>query len=489
MKSKIASKVWRISSAAAIGGVLACVSDVTLASATVMPVGGIFQVNTVTPASGSSRYDSPFLGTSVAKMADGRFVVAFGMSLLPYPDNQSNHNVYIRRYAVDGTPFGTEFIASSNPDSSSNDDFYPIVKIDANGNFLVAWLSRRTTSDGAFTETLVGRLFAADGTPRTSDFRIDSDSAPYFNGSNTPVQTYQVAMDDDGDFVVGWYDPVNNNIVVRRLAADGSAKDAQAMIVRSQPQVLDNPQVSVAMNQSTGDFTVTWDESSLASTAIPLLWRKFASIQAQAFAGDGTALSTQPILVDSCAEYFVGLAAIRQPATARTTAAPDAVSGTRRCEFDSAEVLEDRSGAFTVVLNSGSAGYMVSARRYSANGKPASARFTISPPGQLGTSDGVGRVAGDGTGRFVAIWNDVIGNQTEALFGRSVTAGSRFNGATFQISPTDPASQQHVVLNGSVALDPSGGVAVIWVEATPLDPSNIFGDADLKAFGQIYSVQ
>jgi len=99
----------------------------------------------------------------VASAWDGRFVVV-------WMDTQgadgSGDGVFARRFGADGEPLGDPFVVS---ETTAGSQIYPAVAADRFGNFVVLW-----TATGAQSADTLGRLFWADGTPRTGEFVVNS---------------------------------------------------------------------------------------------------------------------------------------------------------------------------------------------------------------------------------------------------------------------------------------------------------------------------
>jgi hypothetical protein len=116
--------------------------------------------------SGSQFLGSPFCGggggleASLAMGKDGSLVATF-----------SDDNVQAQRFAPDGRPRGQSFPLSSE---QVYYQYEPAVALQAGGHFVVAWTEEDRDGDG---RGIFGRAFAANGTPRTQDFRINTTTA------------------------------------------------------------------------------------------------------------------------------------------------------------------------------------------------------------------------------------------------------------------------------------------------------------------------
>ncbi len=234
------------------------------------PLGDEFQINTFTSANQTM--------AAAAMSADGDFVVAWTSRGVGGPDSYLE-SVQARRYAVDGTPLGDQFLVNSYILNPQRD---PAVAADADGNFVIVWTSvgsSGTDQSGASTQ---GQRYAADGTPLGGEFQV-----------NTYTITYQgapaVAVDGDGNFVVVWQsfgsagtDTDRMSIQGQRYAADGSPLGAEFQVNTVTEDFQQYPDVTFTSN---GEFLVVWESDESAGTDSSGL-----SVQGQRFAADGTPL-------------------------------------------------------------------------------------------------------------------------------------------------------------------------------------------------------
>ena len=142
------------------------------------PQGSEFRVNTTT--ANSQLYND------VAMLPDGRFVVVYQSV-----NGSGNLDLYLQRYAADGTTVGGEI--QVNP--ASDPSYFPIpsVAADASGNILVVW---NTSGDGA-SEGVFGRRYDWSASPLTGVFQVNTTSAGR--------QLYpEVAAQPGGRMIVAW---------------------------------------------------------------------------------------------------------------------------------------------------------------------------------------------------------------------------------------------------------------------------------------------
>lgn len=142
-------------------------------------LGGEFQVNT-TPLK-SQQY------ASVAMAPDGDYVITWSS----IDQDGNGWGVYGQRYRADGAAQGGEFRVNT---TTSNDQLYSTVAMDAAGNFVITWSSNGQDGNGF---GVYGQRYSALGVPLGNQFRVNTTTA----GNQ---QWSSVAMADNGTFVTVW---------------------------------------------------------------------------------------------------------------------------------------------------------------------------------------------------------------------------------------------------------------------------------------------
>ncbi len=172
--------------------------------------------------------------TDVAMDAEGNFAMV-------WLDEQRGHN-YGRVYLSSGNPITVEFQIGT----STKTQYSSQVGMDADGDFVVVWHEKDETDANAKYE-VKARLYDNEGSPKNAAFTVSVQ--PNDNATNP-----NVAMDNDGNFVVVWH--VGASVFTRRFNATGSA---QGTVIELDPSI-DNgvePHPSIATNYN-GDFIVVW---------------------------------------------------------------------------------------------------------------------------------------------------------------------------------------------------------------------------------------
>ena len=197
-----------------------------------LPLGGEFRVNSFT--------NDQQLFPSVAINNDGTFIVVWESNNTP----EENYKAICGQlYDSNGVEFEAEFFI--NVESSVCR--YPDVVADANGNFAVVWLQDKSSN------SIMARLFDPNGTPRTDTFQVNTVR---FNSVTRP----SIAMDVAGNFVVAWDGDPNlaglDDIHARLYDANGIPLGEQFLVNTTIAGAQQYPQV--AMNDD-GEFIIVWD--------------------------------------------------------------------------------------------------------------------------------------------------------------------------------------------------------------------------------------
>lgn len=124
----------------------------------------------------------------------------------------------------------------------SSEDFLrdPDVAMNPRGDFVVGWVRGRAHNAST---AVFGRLYAADGSPRTREFRLDRSA-----GRATAVR---LAMMDDGSFVAVF--PAQGVLLARRFTSAGTPLGGTLTVAQS---LVDNLEVGT---RGDGSFVVTWE--------------------------------------------------------------------------------------------------------------------------------------------------------------------------------------------------------------------------------------
>ena len=220
------------------------------------PAGSEFQANTYSPGV----QDWP----TVAMCDIGRFVVTW----TSYDQDGSDAGIYAQLFAPDGSKMFDEIRVNTY---TADRQKYPVVAMDANGKFVVAWQSRY--QDGS-EDGIYAQRFDNHGQALGSEFQV-----------NNVTQGYQmlpaIAMDPDGDFVIAWVgnpnDGTGSEIRMRRYASDGTPQGTETFVNTWHDDDQSDP--AVAMD-ALGNYIIAWGSWAQDGDA--------NGVYAQMFYADGT---------------------------------------------------------------------------------------------------------------------------------------------------------------------------------------------------------
>lgn len=197
--------------------------------------GSEFQANTYT----ADVQDWP----TVAICEAGRFVVVW----TSYGQDGSDAGIYAQLFDANGSKLFDEIRVNTY---TTDRQKYPVVAMDNNGRFVVAWQSRY--QDGS-EDGIYAQRFDNHGQALGSEFRV-----------NTVTQGYQmlpaIAMNADGKFVIAWMrdlqDGNGGNISMQRYAADGTQLGGEVSVNGYWTDDQSNPAVAI---DALGGVVVAWD--------------------------------------------------------------------------------------------------------------------------------------------------------------------------------------------------------------------------------------
>jgi hypothetical protein len=227
----------------------------------------------------------------VAMDAAGDFVVTWAEGAMPTNWSNASGAVYAQRFSADGTAQGSAINVGSiwlNRGVVGT----PAVAMDTTGDFVVTWADNKLLfqiqGTPLWTSSKVySRLFAADGTPKTSAFVVDT-----LLGHSLMAQFADVAMDATGEFAVTWTNYQHPNqlasdvaktiwVYAQRYNSSGKAQGAHILVQKydnSTNSVPGTPgQAHIAMDPQ-GDFGISWN--LVASTVTAQVYAANGSVKA-----------------------------------------------------------------------------------------------------------------------------------------------------------------------------------------------------------------
>ncbi len=176
--------------------------------------------------------------------------------------------------------------------TTSGDQAVPRAAMDANGDFVIVWISGESS--------LRGQRYNNSGVKQGSEFVIAT-----INEYSTLYVNYDVAMDDAGNFVVTWIsnDDVDRDVYFRRYSATGSA-GTKTRVNSSTIDFQIRPKIDMAGN---GDFVIYWQSNTVpnkqlfkkynANLTVAIPDTQIPSVESNIITGD--------IAMDDNEEFFV----------------------------------------------------------------------------------------------------------------------------------------------------------------------------------------
>ena len=179
---------------------------------------------------------------TLAMTSGGSFVVAWEL------DRPGESDVFVRRFNAAGGALGVEL----QVDQFDSQQFEPDVAVDADGDFVVVWMSRY--QDGLYSGVFA-RRFGSSGAALGPEFQVNDHT-------EGDQQHPAVAMGGNGAFVVVWedfgFDGYDQAVVARRFDSSGTPLAVEFQVNSYTLSSQDRPAVQL---EGDGDFVVAWESS------------------------------------------------------------------------------------------------------------------------------------------------------------------------------------------------------------------------------------
>lgn len=203
----------------------------------------------------------------VAMQPNGNFVVA-------WEDDQDGNNVY-QIFARGFNANGTQRFADRTVNSvSAGQQLRPAIAVDANGRFVVAW---EDDQDGNGSYQIMARGFFAAGGGRFADITVNSED-------DGQQRKPAISMDPTGRFVVAWEDDQDGNGFYQVMARGFNAAGTQRFADLTVNTVSDGQQLrpSIGMDAA-ANFVVAWEDDQNENGSYEILARGFNADGTQRF--------------------------------------------------------------------------------------------------------------------------------------------------------------------------------------------------------------
>jgi hypothetical protein len=181
---------------------------------------------------------------AIAVDGGGNFVVVW------MDARNGNSDLYGQRYISSGEAQGVNFLV--NDASGTDEPVYPVIAVDAGGNFVVVWEDYRNGNSDIYAQR-----YNSSGVKQGANFRVNDASGEGWQSDPA------VAVDGGGNFVVVWKDYRNEsgNIYAQRYNSSGIAQGNNFQVNDISGNVYGWSGPSVALDIS-GNFVVVWEGDS-----------------------------------------------------------------------------------------------------------------------------------------------------------------------------------------------------------------------------------
>jgi hypothetical protein len=225
-----------------------------------------FVVNTYTTG-------SQYLG-DISSDAAGNFVIAWTSD--PGTDG-SGYSVNGQRYDANGVPLGANFLINSY---TTGDQFSVAVAHAPDGSFVAAFASTQTDAPG----NVFAKRYDTGGNPIGGEFQVNTTTAD--------LQGYaDIAMDALGNFVVSWNDVLNDGngrgVFARRFLADGTPRGTDFLVnTYTTGDQIPNPFATNAASDAVGNFIITWDSPQLPGAGQDTFAQRYGGLHPNSMLAD-----------------------------------------------------------------------------------------------------------------------------------------------------------------------------------------------------------
>jgi beta-lactam-binding protein with PASTA domain len=231
-EARITGKLGRLFQVLSIALLTSCWATT---NAQVVTTGSETLVNTTT----ANSQQNP----AVAMDTAGNYIVVWES----FEEDGDDYGIYGQLYDAGGTPNGSQIEISPYDTDGQR---LPDVDMADNGDFVVVWMSDDEDGDG---QGIYARRYNSDGSPKATDFRVNSGSA---DEQTLP----QVAVaGTSGDMVFTWVDEVDDGdqqgIYARQYLSNGAATSAPYLVNTTTTGYQGHPVISM---NSDGDHVIAW---------------------------------------------------------------------------------------------------------------------------------------------------------------------------------------------------------------------------------------
>lgn len=419
--------------------------------------------------------------------ASGQLVIAWqGPAIVAEPvegEEEASLEIFAQMYASVGAPKLPGFVADGSEllvnSILTHDQVTPAVAMDADGMFVVAFVSEGQTASGS---DVYARRLDNTGAGLGADFLVNTEIL-------RPQRSPAVGMNADGDFMISWQssfqepDPFSWGIFAHTYDAAGNTLEGEFLVntLTSGPQT----NVAVGMN-GTGDTVAAWvgldashlpavhgklytvrSDTPIDTEASELILSNYMSPEESPPAAGMDADGNSLVVWQSYNEDGSGLGVFGQridPIGQRVGTPFLVNTGFTAGNQSEPDMAMNADGHSVVVWQSedqDGSGYGIYAQRYDRDRLPLGAAITVNTvTGGDQTLPSVG-IATDGA--FVVTWQSPDDDGLGIFARRFASDGEAVDLVEFQVNEEVDLDQ----FGSSVSMNPSGQFVVAWVSDHP----------------------
>jgi hypothetical protein len=352
-------------------------------------------------------------------------------------DPNTDWEVYAQRFFNDGTPLGDNFKVNDELETAEKD--HPSISIDSIGNFVIVWADKRSSPWDIY-----GQRFLNDGTALGDNFRINDDIGNYWQLWPTS------SCDKSGNLIVSWVDERDNTdrqIYAQRFSPDGTVLGNNFKVntdITGTNHIC--PDIAIDGNSN---FIIAWEDNR----------NGHFDIFAQRYLNDGSTLGDNFMINED------------SPTTSQRNPS----------------ISSDVEGNFTVCWEDNRNDYNdVYARRYSNDGIPLSDDFKVNNDSTDAQQEN-SVIAADDDGNFIICWEDRRFSYNGEIFAQSFLNDGTAVDQNFMVNDDAGSENQQWP---SIAVDGSENFIIVWAD-NRLEDNGIYAQrfsSDGTVLGTNYKV-
>jgi hypothetical protein len=386
-----------------------------------------------------------------------------------------NYDIYYRRYDASGNPLSASI--QVNDDGGNQNQTGPQIVVNPNDDFWLAWSDARNFDTDVYVQH-----YNSSGSAIGNNFKINDDIA------SSEQRVSMIAIDGKGNFFTIWEDERNGNIDIY-----GQRIDSLGNPVASNIRVNDDAG-SVYQFYSTvaagfaGNFLTAWTDGR--NESYDIYCQRFDAAgnrinnnikvnddlnnahQWYPWASSDSAGNSVIVWMDTRDDNYYDIFGQRYDYNGNPLGANFKVNDFEVGYQAYGSVAQNRTGNFVVTwMDDRDGNFNIYAQRYDGNGIPIGNNFRVDD--DIGTSSqGYPAVAIDPLGNFVIVWEDDR-NQNTDIYGQIYNSYGQSIGSNFRIVDDITDEDQY---SPSVYMTDDGRFIAVWS-----DWRGGIGDPDLFA--------